>query len=123
MAHHGIDKISRRGGHAHDIERERWQAYTRCREMTITCSMHCHTAFYDPDSGDLVVYDQQGDELLICEYEDLEAHVTRAYGYQFVAQDGPQVHCGNCGQLIQVRMHVATARRRGPTICLYDPSR
>ena len=59
---------------------------------------HCHAAFYDEVTRDLVAYDLTGDILIVCEYEDLTAH-----RYQFVPQDGPKIHCGNCGMLIKVQ--------------------
>ena len=41
---------------------------------------------------------QLGNLLIVCEFEDLAA-----YRYQYIAQDGPKIHCGNCGALIKVR--------------------
>ena len=59
---------------------------------------HCHTAFYDEGTGDLVAYESTGELVTVCEFDDLAA-----YGYQWVAQDGPMIHCGHCGALIKVR--------------------
>ena len=59
---------------------------------------HCHTAFYDEVTKDLVAYESTGELLTVCDHEDLEA-----YGYQYVEQNGPTILCGHCGFPVKVR--------------------